>query len=221
MQPDFWHERWQNNQIGFHQDKINRHLQQFWPTLNAAPGNRVFVPLCGKSNDMVWLRAQGYEVIGVELSPLAAQAFFVENALQPMNSLHGSFSVYEADGIRIYCGDLFDLGINDLAGVSAVYDRASLIALPPEVRPAYAAHMQRLLAPGTPTLLVAFDYPQHEMPGPPFSVGEQEVQALYGESCDVRLLHETDILDQEPRFRDKGVSRLQERVYALTTRAGI
>jgi|SRR3989338_2260168 len=215
MHPDFWHERWQKNQIGFHQDEINLHLQQFWPALGVAAGSRVFVPLCGKSGDMLWLRAQGYEIVGVELSPLAVQAFFAENDLQTTTRTQGSFSVYEADGIRLYCGDFFELVADDLIGVSAVYDRASLIALPPEMRPIYVAHMLRLLAPGTKTLLVAFDYPQHEMQGPPFSVGEQEVQALYGEQCDVRLLHEVDILDQESRFRDKGVTRLWERVYAL------
>jgi len=218
MQPDFWRERWQQNQIGFHQGEINLHLQQFWPALGVAPGSRVFVPLCGKSGDMLWLRAQGYEVVGVEFTSLAVQAFFAENDLQITTSTQGRFSVYEADGIRIYCGDFFDLTADDLAGVSAVYDRASLIALPPQMRPAYAAHMLRLLAPGTKTLLVAFDYPQHEMQGPPFSVGEQEVQALYAKQCEVRRLNEVDILDQEPRFRDKGVTRLQERVYALAVR---
>ena len=122
----------------------------------------------------------------------------------------------EADGLRIYCGDFFDLTANDLTGVSAVYDRASLVALPPEMRSAYAAHMQSLLESGTKTLLVAFDYPQHEMQGPPFSVKAQEVQALYCSWCNVELLYTEDILERESQFRDKGVSRMQEQVYVLT-----
>lgn len=216
MQPDFWHERWKNNQIGFHQAEINLHLQQFWPSLAIAPGSRVFVPLCGKSGDMLWLRAQGYQVVGVELSPLAVRAFFAENSLQSKAVAHDRFDVLEADGIRLYCGDFFDLAAQDLAGVSAVYDRASLIALPPEMRPAYARHMRQLLAPGARTLLVAFEYPQQEMQGPPFSVQEAEVRALYEGGCRIELLRSLDILEQESRFRDKGVSRLQEKVYALT-----
>ena len=215
MQQEFWHERWQLNQIGFHNEEINRHLQQYWPTLKITPGSRVFVPLCGKSNDMLWLLSQGYEVIGVELSPLAVQAFFAENELSAATSRQGKFSVNEADGLRIYCGDFFDLTADDLAGVSAVYDRASLVALPPEMRTAYAAHMQHLLIPGTKTLLVAFDYPQHEMQGPPFSVQKPEVQLLYSNGCDVELLYTEDILEREPGFRDKGLSRLQEQVYVL------
>ncbi len=216
MQQEFWHERWQLNQIGFHNQEINGHLQHNWPTLNIAAGRRVFVPLCGKSNDMLWLLAQGFEVIGVELSPLAVQAFFAENGLSVTIRQQGKFSVSETAGLSIYCGDFFDLNANDLAGVNAVYDRASLVALPPEMRAAYALHMQRLLEPGTKTLLVAFDYPQHEMQGPPFSVQTHEVQALYGNWCHVELLQTEDILDREPGFRAKGVTRMQEQVYAQT-----
>jgi len=220
MQQEFWHERWQLNQIGFHNEEINRHLQQYWPTLKITPGSRVFVPLCGKSKDMLWLLARGYEVIGVELSPLAVQAFFVENGLSVATRQQDKFSVNEVDGLRIYCGDFFDLTAHDLADVSAVYDRASLVALPPEMRAAYVAHMQHLLEPETKTLLVAFDYPQHEMQGPPFSVQTPEVQALYGSWCCIELLATEDIFDREPRFRDRGVSRMQEHVYVLTVLQG-
>ena len=216
MQQEFWHERWQLNQIGFHSEAFNLHLQEYWPALNIMPGSQVFVPLCGKSKDMLWLLAQKNEVTGVELSPLAVEAFFTENGLPVRTSQQGKFSVSEADGLRIFCGDFFDLSANDLAGINAVYDRASLVALPPQMRAAYATHMQHLLEPGTKTLLVAFDYPQHEMQGPPFSVKTQEVQALYRSWCTVELLYTVDVLDREHQFRDKGVSRMQEQVYALT-----
>ncbi|MFI3184604.1 MAG: thiopurine S-methyltransferase [Methylococcaceae bacterium] len=215
MQQEFWLERWQQKQIGFHSDAINPHLQQVWPTLNIVPGSRVFVPLCGKSNDMLYLLAQGYNVIGVELSPLAVQAFFAENGLSATTHQQRNFSISETDGLRIYCGDFFDLSASELDGVHAVYDRASLVALPPEMRRTYAAHMQQLLKPGTASLLVAFDYPQQEMQGPPFSVQTDEVLALYRNWCAVELLYTEDILDREPRFRNQGVSRLQEQIYVL------
>lgn len=215
MHQEFWHERWQQNQIGFHNEAINPHLQHYWPELSIVPGSRVLVPLCGKSNDLLWLRAQGFEVIGVELSPLAVEAFFTENNLTATTYQQGKFAISKADMLSIYCGDFFDLSSADLSGVSAVYDRASLVALPPEMRTAYAAHMQQLLEPGTKTLLVAFDYPQHEMPGPPFSVQASEVNALYSGWCKIELIHTQDILDQEPRFRDRGVSRMEEQIYLL------
>ncbi len=215
MHQAFWLERWQQSQIGFHCEEINPHLQRFWPILNVAPGSPVFVPLCGKSNDMLWLLAQGYEVIGVELSPLAVDAFFYENGLVAVTRRSGKFNISEAEGLRIYCGDFFDLNADDLGGVCSVYDRASLVALPPDMRKDYGAHMRDLLKAGTKTLLVAFDYPQQEMPGPPFSVQMPEVQALYGSWCGVELLCTEDILDSEPRFLERGVTSMKEQIYAL------
>lgn len=216
MHQEFWLERWQQNQIGFHNEAINPHLEQYWPALHIDEGCRVFVPLCGKSNDMLWLLAQSYRVIGVELSPLAVNAFFTENEVPAAAVRKADFEVWENDDLCIYCGDYFDLSADDLTGVGAVYDRASLVALPPEMRAAYAAHMRRMLKAGTKILLVAFDYPQPEMSGPPFSVQSKEVETLYRDWCRIELLHTEDILSKEPRFRERGLSRLQEQVYVLT-----
>jgi thiopurine S-methyltransferase len=216
MDTDYWCERWARSETGFHQNETNPHLQRFWPELNLASGSRVFVPLCGKSRDMLWLRGQGHEVVGVEICPLAVEAFFAESGLHASVTKHGAFSIYQTEGFRFYCGDFFQLTSEDIAGVSAVFDRASLIALPPSMRSAYAAHMQAILAPGVNTLLVTFDYPQHEMQGPPFSVKEPEVRALYEKTGEVRLLHSADILDKEPRFREKGLTQLQEKVFLVT-----
>lgn len=216
MQHDFWHERWQRQQIGFHQDAINPYLQQFWREAGMPVAGRVFVPLCGKSRDMVWLREQGCEVVGVELSEIAVRDFFAELKLVPQERDSGSFRCYEAAGYTLLCGDFFALTAQDLGPLAGVYDRASLVALPPEMRQRYAAHMLQLMPHGIRTLLVAFEYPQQEMEGPPFSVEAGEVADLYAAAHDMALLYDADILAREPRFRDKGVSRLHEKVYLLT-----
>jgi len=218
MHQEFWLERWQENQIGFHNEEINRHLQTYWPTFNLKPGSKVFVPLCGKSIDMLWLLSKGYEVIAVEISPIAVQAFLSENGLVATTSQVGKFTVSSADdGLRIFCGDFFDLTADDLAGVSAVYDRAALVALPAEMRKAYVAHLHKILPAKTQILLVAFDYPQHEMSGPPFCVDLAEVMSLYLNWADVQMLLSEDIIDWEPQFRERGVNRIQEQIYAITT----
>lgn len=215
MQPSFWLERWQQGEIGFHQEEINSHLQQFWSRLGLAPESAVFVPLCGKSHDMLWLRAQGHRVLGVELSPLAVAAFFEENRLVPEVSQQGAFERWEADGLAILCGDFFDLGATDLEAVAGVYDRASLVALPPPLRGRYAEHLHAILPAAVPVLLVTMDYPQAEMDGPPFSVGEQEVGTLYSGAYQIEPLLSLDILAENPRFRERGLSRMEERVYRL------
>jgi thiopurine S-methyltransferase len=216
MKKEFWLERWERAEIGFHQGEVNPYLLKYWGELHAAQGGEVFVPLCGKSLDMVWLRGQGHAVLGVELSAIAVRDFFSEQGKTPTHATRGKFAQCEADGIRILCGDFFDLSKEDMAQVRAVYDRASLVALPPEMRERYARHLVDILPAGSQVLLVTFDYPQDEMPGPPFAVSVNEVRALYEPYAEIRLLEQVDILDREPRFKARGVTRMQENIFLLT-----
>ena len=219
MQPSFWHERWERAEIGFHKQEINTHLAQFWNTLQLAPGQRVFVPLCGKSLDLLWLAGEGYPVTGVELSEIAVAAFFAENNLQVQRSSQGAFTVWEQDEIRILCGDFFALTPAQLADCTAVYDRGALIALPPAMRQRYAQHLDTLLAAGTRILLVTLEYEQSQNAGPPFAVDEAEVHSLYGASYAIEMLHVRDALSAESRWRQRGITWLYERVYRLTHRS--
>lgn len=218
MEKDFWLERWERAEIGFHQDEVNPYLRDYWQALHPVSGSEVFVPLCGKSLDMLWLRQQGHAVLGVELSAIAVQGFFAENGLVAEHASDARFDCCEADGIRILCGDFFDLNKQDMTQVTAVYDRASLVALPPQMRQRYARHLVSILAPGTQILLVTFDYPQAEMSGPPFAVSPGEVEALYRDHADIRLLAQLDVLPQNPRFQQRGLTRLQENIFLLTLR---
>jgi thiopurine S-methyltransferase len=217
MKKDYWLARWEREETGFHQDEINPYLRQYWQELHPAHGSEVFVPLCGKSRDMLWLREQGHSVLGVEFSTMAVQAFFKENGYIPHHVTGEKFDCYEAEGIRILCGDFFDLGKEDLAKASAVYDRASLVALPPEMRERYVSHLLSILPPAMQILLVTFDYPQPEMEGPPFAVSPDEVEALYHKQVEICLLAQPDILAQEPRFQERGLSRLRESIFLLTS----
>ena len=157
-------------------------------------------------------------MLGVELSSIAVQDFFTENGQSPTHAISGKFESCEAGGIRILCGDFFDLGKEDVARVSAVYDRASLVALPPDMRERYARHLVDILPPATKILLVTFDYPQAEMQGPPFAVSVSDVEALYGKYAGIRLLAQKDTLPENPRFVQRGVTRMEESIFLLTLR---
>ncbi len=216
MEKEFWLERWERNEIGFHQNEINPYLVRYWTDLGAARGTKVFVPLCGKSHDMLWLRQQGHSVLGVEVSPLAVHEFFEENGYSSTHAMRGKFEHCEADHIEILCGDFFDLKKDDLKGIHAVYDRASLVALPRETRERYVQHLISILPAASRILLIAFDYDQAEMPGPPFSVPPLEVESLFGAHAKVRILAQHDALAQNPHFRERGLHRLQENVFLIT-----
>lgn len=218
MNRDFWQARWDEGRIGFHQDEVNPYLERYWPSLGVAPGTTIFVPLCGKSRDMLWLRDQGYSVVGVEIVPRAVEAFFAENALAATHHQHGAFTLWESEGIKIFQGDFFDLTATEVVDIGAVYDRASLIALPPAMRQSYAAHLRAILPDNMNVLLITMDYVQAEMGGPPFAVTEQEVAALYQDYFKIDQVCSEDILAVTPRFQEQGLSRLLEKVYVLRAR---
>ena len=218
MDPAFWHQRWHDNRIGFHQDKPTPLLLKHWDAVGAAAGARVFVPLCGKSLDLAWFASRGHRVLGVELSPLAIGQFFAEQGLQPTvrESRHGR--QFQAGPVEILCADVFDLDAGLLADCDAVYDRAALIALPPDLRRRYAGEVYARLPRGCRGLLVTLEYPQHEKAGPPFSVPADEVRALHGADWELDLLERRDILAQQPGFQADGVTDLHTGAWRLQRR---
>jgi thiopurine S-methyltransferase len=215
MDAHFWRERWQSGKTAFHQAQVNADLQAWWPRLKCPPAATVFVPLCGKSVDMVWLRAQGHGVMGIELSELAVATFFAEQELQPAREHSGALQRWCAGGYELYVGDIFDLGASSLAHVQAVYDRAALIALPAPLRSRYAQHLSDLVPAGCKMLLLTMDYPHEQMAGPPFAVAESEVHALFARDFSVDLLATRDALHEEPRFQQRGLQSRYEQAYLL------
>jgi len=204
MEAPFWHERWAKHEIGFHMPKPHAALERYWGSLNLPKGSRVFVPLAGKSLDLVWLARQGHSVVGIELSPVAVAEFHAEHP--------------DETAIDLRCGDFFDLTPATLGPIDAIFDRASLVALPPAMRRDYALHITRLSPPGTQNLLVTMEYDQSQMKGPPHAVLESEVQDLYGAQHEIETLERIEVLADYPRMIDRGVTALAERVYRLTRR---
>lgn len=219
MQAEFWQERWERGETGFHQDEINPYLRRYWPQLRIPAGSCVLVPLCGKSLDLLWLRDQGCRVVGVELSRLAVEAFFQEAGLVPHVSSCDALQRYAAGDIEVFCGDFFALTPDDVPDLAVIYDRASLIALPPELRSRYVRHLAGLMGNSARGLLISMDYPQAQMPGPPFAVAEAEVHRLYEGLAEVRPLALFDVLAQNERFRQRGLTRMQEQVFQLEFRS--
>jgi thiopurine S-methyltransferase len=219
MDADFWLEKWREGVIPFHQNQVTPLLPRFWPQLAPPVGSRVLVPLCGKSLDMIWLAEQGLRVLGVELSRLAVEQFFSENGLHPVVEESTLGSHYVAGNIEIVCGDIFGLDAATLHSCATVFDRAALIALPPDMRPRYMQHVYGRLPGHYQGLLITLEYPQDQMPGPPFSVTEQEVAALCaGHSSATRLMR-SDILAKSPHMAERGLTQLQAAVYRLQRQA--
>lgn len=190
MNPEFWQNRWQEKRIGFNQSEVNSLLIKYWSALNLPASSRVFVPLCGKSIDMVWLAAQGYDVVGVELVESAVQAFFAEQNIQPTVYQHAEdteIKCYQGElgdseakrTITLWVADIFALTSTDIGSIDAVYDKAALIALPADMRTQYSEQIC-LLSGAAPQLVITLHYDQSKKDGPPFSVSCEQVQQYYG-----------------------------------------
>ena len=214
MTADYWLDRWQAGRIGFHLRDANPLLLEHAAVFGES--TRILVPLCGKSADLEWLATRGYEVVGIELSELAAQAFFAERSLTPTRRADGEFVIYEHGKVAIWVGDFFAATRTRLLTFDAAYDRAAMIAMPPELRKRYASHLQSLLTPKAKLLLVTlhFDVPG----GPPFSVPPEEVSEAYAPAAEVRLLASADSSKDPPSATARGASFEHENVYVVTFR---
>jgi thiopurine S-methyltransferase len=215
MHHEFWHERWQTGQIGFHQPDVHPFLARWWPELGLPRETRVYVPLCGKSLDMVWLAQRGHCVTGSELSPVAIREFFSDRGLLPSQARAGSYLRHTGGPYEIFEGDALELTAAVLGTVGAAYDRAALVALPPAMRTRYAASLARLLPAGARALLVAFEYPQELKGGPPFSVEAAEVRRLFGPAFAVREVERRDVIAENPKFAELGIPALYETGFLL------
>lgn len=220
MQHEFWLEAWRRGRTDFHQARVLPLLQKYWPTLALPAGSQVFVPLAGKSLDMLWLAERGHRVLAVEISPLAVEQFFAEHQLAPKvhESRYGMHHV--AGNIELILGDAFALDRAALAGCAAVYDRAALIALPPAMRKAYVDELYERLPASCHGLVLTIEYQQSEMAGPPFSVDEAEVRERYEPRWQVALLDRREILHTQPHFAAAGLTALSTAVYRLQHRTG-
>lgn len=216
MEPEFWHERWEAGEIGFHQKKINVLLEKYWHHFARPSNGKVFVPLCGKSKDMLWLAEHGHPVIGIEISRLAIETFFAENELLVERRGVGLFESYRSGDIELLAGDFFNLSKETLKDCELVYDRAALIALPAELRKRYVAHLREIISLNTAVFLITLDYDPDEMSGPPFAVPPFEVERLFSDFFSIKCLFSREVLAMNPRFIKKGLSELKEAVYLLT-----
>jgi len=211
-----WHKRWQENRIGFHQAATNAYLKKYLNLFHLNAGDSIFLPLCGKAFDIIWLAQQGFQVIGIEISQIAIEAFFEEQQLAFEIINQDRFKLYQAQNIKLLQGDFFDLNESDLQQVKLVYDRASLIAIEAENRQNYSNHISRISAGKTPMLLITLEYDQNVMSGPPFSVPKKEIEQYYTETYQIDYLESNEEINERPRWREMGLSSLMETAIHLT-----
>ncbi|MCC5933019.1 MAG: hypothetical protein JJU35_02160 [Balneolales bacterium] len=224
MEQSYWQARWRKNKIGFNGAQPDAALLQHWPALSVPAEACVAVPLCGKSVDMRWLREQGHRVYGVEFVEQACGAFFEEHHRPPdggtvQKGVSGRIPYYEHDGVLLQAADFLKLRPKQVpVHATALYDRAALVALPAEQRPAYAARWTELFPKLEQALLISFEYDQALMGGPPFSVGGAEIRALFGQAFSAEELSRTDMVPVSEKYRRIGLPEMIKVAWRLSRR---
>jgi len=147
MQAQFWLDKWNNQETGFHLESAHPLLQKYYPQI-FNPNVGVFVPLCGKSSNLAFFAAKGSYTLGCELAEKAVKVFFsslkiTENKPAKVSAL-SKFQSYQLDNLEILVGDYFELQPEQLGACKTIYDRAALIALPESMRNGYVEHMRSL-----------------------------------------------------------------------------
>ncbi|PYF83543.1 MULTISPECIES: thiopurine S-methyltransferase [Marinomonas] len=207
---EFWLDRWKAGRIGFHQEGINPRLVEFWPAL--PKNSRVLVPLCGKSNDMIWLAEQGYEVTGVELSSLAVIQFLGDNDLSYDTHQEGDLKIHTVNSglsLRIIEGDYFQFCED---GFDACYDRAAMVAMPDSKRAEYVAHTLKRLSPTASVLLISLQY-DGDTQGPPFSIEEDSIPLLWGNR--IQKIASENLAQTNLQYKEQGHSTYNESVWRI------
>jgi thiopurine S-methyltransferase len=213
-----WQQCWRDRQTDFHQKEVNQLLTRFWRGLDLAQGSRVFVPLCGKSLDMIWLAQQGHEVIGLELSPVAVRAFFRENRMQPNRREVGQFTLWQYGKISILCGDYFSVNQTDLGRIDVVYDRAALTALPEDIRRLYVAHLKLILPAACKVFLLTVEDADEGETREVTLGASAEITALYTEAFEIELAHVESVLEPGTADADGFNKYSEHKVYRLIPR---
>ncbi|MCP4913262.1 MAG: thiopurine S-methyltransferase [Oligoflexia bacterium] len=203
MEHSRWIEAWKDGRIGFHNPQYNQLLVDHYEAMNLKGTEKILVPLAGKSLDIIYLANKGHKVHAVELSELAIKDFFNENSIEFEASEDENFKIYRAkNGLNItfFQGDFFKYDQKD---IDIIYDRASIVALPLEMRIDYRKHCCDLLKKDAQWFLITFEYDQMKMDGPPFSVTPDEI------SEDTQLINWNELSREKrtpsERFQEAGL----------------
>jgi thiopurine S-methyltransferase len=175
--------------------------------------------------------------VGLEGIRLALEEFIEEHpglgisreAIPSTNDV--PFERFEGDTVSLWKGDYFDLSgetttTTAIGRFEAIYDRASIVAIEPELREDYVEILDGLLVPGGRILLVALERvvtPENASAGkrgPPYSIPEATLRGLFaslGASYNVAILKQTDQLVEKPEDRERypDLEQLLETVYLI------
>ncbi|UJR18174.1 hypothetical protein I4U23_005074 [Adineta vaga] len=221
-----WNRRWEMNQAtrwqmaGVHPFLLQ--YASFFRDWHNRANKSILVPLCGKSDDLLWLTQECglRHVIGIESSAIAVTSLLKEYEYTQVNEKIGCYTGFNGK-LSIFCADFFDENVNQslLGGpVDYIWDRAALVALHWNDHERYVKKLLNLQA--TPReeqngkfdiLISAYWHSQHR--GPPFGVELQYLRQVFGVDITVEQLDEVNAFYSG--WMNGGFTEMFERFYGV------
>jgi thiopurine S-methyltransferase len=212
MDTQYWLNRWKTGNIGFNEPHPHRFLIKYFHFLNSSLKSKILVPLCGKSIDMIWLMQNKQTVIGVEVSDIAINQFFIENHIDYVCLRNNDLKIYKHKFGVIYNEDLFKLNAKNISDISLVYDRGCLTALRPQtIAPKYINWVKENTCSKIKILLIVFEHNNVNATEPPFHTDSTQLMEFFK----VTLLEREHISQVKPHWVERGVQNLFECVYLI------
>jgi len=169
-----WNDHYRDGNLPWDTGRASSELLRVVAARSIQPG-RVLDVGCGTGSNSVWMAGQGFEVVGIDLAPLA-----IERAEERARAAGVS--------VRFAVADVLQLP--DLGGpFDFFFDRGCYHAVRRESPGAYAQAVARQLAAGARGLILAGNAREPHVPGPPV-VSEQELRDELGVAFQILDLHE-------------------------------
>lgn len=174
--------------------KVDPILMKNIKELTAGRSNlRMFVPMCGKTHDMLWLADKGHAITGAEINARYIKAFFRDAELEytlrsEQITPKKKVNVYKAKGkdITLYQCDIFDYSVGVSGQFDAIWDQSALPVINEmgaKRLKEYTSLMQSLLKPDGRHMVEVCKH------GANF-VDSKMLKSLFGDKSDIRYLGE-------------------------------
>lgn len=200
-----WKNCWEKDITPWHKTELNPMVEKYLDKLTGKKeGVKLFLPLCGKALELLYLSMKGHSVVGVEFSAKAVKEFFEENKISYSTTTVSEMTLYENNEkrIKIYCGDFFkfcDISEKDFDGV---WDRGSLEAIDQSMREEYASIMKSVVRTGAGYVVEISD---RTSGGPPFNVPVDDIKKIFSLKTEPE---EIDFQPPTPFLKEQGVQRM-------------
>lgn len=208
----FWHQAWEDGRTRFHLSEYNTNLVKFFPSYSFKQKNSCLVPLCGKTLDMHFLADHFENVVGVDIVKMPLEQFFSDHQInsheEPKNkSINGR-------NITLYERDFLNDNLAELKQFDFIYDRASLVAIEPKLRPKYVQQIKNFFHQDTILHLATFEREIHGG-GPPYDLTPDEVREYFND-FNIEML-----IDESRDFEDRegNLHKTFQKVFKIKKRA--